>query len=188
VFWLLTDHLGTVKDIVNNSGLIVNHIVYDAYGNLVSQTNSMVSSRYLFTGREFDAETGLYFYRARYYDAALGRFLSEDPIGMDSGDVNFYRYLANNPVDSTDPTGLQEAASEFGAQVVKKVAPKALKSFDEAKRVKDLKKIDTGSKAAKECELLVKDAEKTGKEIEKGFVDKLIDKLWGTSNDALAGE
>jgi RHS repeat-associated protein len=188
VFWLLTDHVGSVKDVVNNSGTVVNHIAYDTYGNVVAQTNPALSSRYLFTGRELDSETGLYYYRARYYNAALGRFLSEDPIGMESGDVNFYRYLANNPVDSTDPTGLQEAASEFGAQVVKKVAPKALKSFDEAKRVKDLKKIDTGSKAAKECELLVKDAEKTGKEIEKGFVDKLIDMLWGTSTDALAGK
>jgi RHS repeat-associated protein len=188
VFWLLTDHLGTVKDIVNNSGAVINHLVYDAYGNLVGQTNPALSSRYLFTGREFDSETGLYYYRSRYYNAALGQFLSEDPIGIESGDVNYYRYLRNNPVDATDPTGQQEAASEFGGQVLKKVAPKTLKSFDEAKRVKDLKKLDTGSKVAKECKELVKDAEKTGEEIKKGFFRKLYEKYITPTNEGLSGQ
>ncbi|MBK9112497.1 MAG: hypothetical protein IPM88_12680 [Nitrospira sp.] len=45
------------------------------------------------TGREFDSESGLYYYRARYYDALMGRFLQKDPIGFGSGDSNFYRYV-----------------------------------------------------------------------------------------------
>jgi len=49
----------------------------------------------MFTGREYDSETGLYFYRARYYDPAIGRFISEDPIGFQGGDLNLYAYIGN---------------------------------------------------------------------------------------------
>jgi RHS repeat-associated protein len=106
VNWTLTDHLGTVKDLVNNSGSVVNHLIYDSFGNVVSQSNAGVESRYLFTGREFDRETGLYYYRARYYNAGVGRFLSEDPLGFEGGDTNLYRYVGNSPIDSIDPNGL----------------------------------------------------------------------------------
>ena len=60
----------------------------------------------MFTGREYDSETGLYFYRARYYDPAIGRFISEDPIGFSGGDLNLYAYVRNNPVKYKDPLGL----------------------------------------------------------------------------------
>ena len=58
-----------------------------------------------YTARESDSETGLYYYRARYYDQSVGRFLGEDSAGFADG-VNFYRYVHNNPGDSTDPSGL----------------------------------------------------------------------------------
>jgi RHS repeat-associated protein len=96
-----------VKDVVNNSGTVINHMVYDAFGNVVSQTNSTVETRYRFTGREFDAESQLYYYRARYYDAGSGTFISEDPIGFLSGDLNPYRYVGANPVRFRDPEGLE---------------------------------------------------------------------------------
>ena len=64
------------------------------------------SQPYGFTGREYDSETGLYYYRARYYDPTAGRFISEDPIGFAGGDVNLYRYVQNNPVMFIDPYGL----------------------------------------------------------------------------------
>ena len=59
----------------------------------------------MFTAREYDSETGLYFYRARYYDPAIGRFISEDPIGFSGGDLNLYAYVRNNPVSRIDPYG-----------------------------------------------------------------------------------
>ena len=59
-----------------------------------------------YTAREWDPETGLYYYRARYYDPKIGRFISEDPIGLQGGDVNFYAYVDNNPVRFLDPLGL----------------------------------------------------------------------------------
>ncbi len=62
-----------------------------------------------YTGRENDG-TGLYYYRARYYDADVGRFVSEDPIRFAGGDVNFYAYVGNNPVNMIDPFGLDRYA------------------------------------------------------------------------------
>jgi RHS repeat-associated protein len=59
----------------------------------------------MFTGRQFDIETGLYYYRARYYNPFLGRFLQTDPVGY-SGDMNLYRYCVNNPLKVVDPSGL----------------------------------------------------------------------------------
>jgi RHS repeat-associated protein len=56
--------------------------------------------------RESDTETGLYYYRARYYDPSTGRFLSEDPLTFESDDLNFYGYVANSPMTDSDPFGL----------------------------------------------------------------------------------
>jgi len=60
-----------------------------------------------YTGRESDTETGLYYYRARYYDQSAGRFLSEDTLRFDAG-VDFYTYVRNNPINFIDPSGLYE--------------------------------------------------------------------------------
>jgi len=83
---------------------VVNHITYDSYGNVIAQTHPTIATRFLFAGRELDAETGLYYDRARYYDPKLGRFLSEDPIRF-LGGTNLYRYAHDNPVSRTDPRG-----------------------------------------------------------------------------------
>ncbi|MEO1684062.1 MAG: RHS repeat-associated core domain-containing protein [Cyanobacteria bacterium J06631_12] len=104
--WHLTDHLGTVKDLANDAGEVVNHRSYDSYGNLITQSNSSFDSRYGFTGREFDEEIGLYYYRARYFDPAAGKFTSEDPLGFNAIDTNFYRYVFNSPINYTDSSGL----------------------------------------------------------------------------------
>src|SRR5262249_18133436 len=62
---------------------------------------------YTYAGRERDAETELLYERARFYDAASGRWITEDPKGFDAGDSNLYRYVNNKPLILTDPTGLQ---------------------------------------------------------------------------------
>ncbi|MEB3215344.1 MAG: RHS repeat-associated core domain-containing protein [Nostocales cyanobacterium 94392] len=84
-------------------------INYDSFGEILGQTNSSVGDRFTFAGREFDSETGLYYNRARYYDANLGRFISQDPIGFAGEDANLYRYVGNDPVNATDPSGLVAA-------------------------------------------------------------------------------
>ncbi|MBI3572571.1 MAG: RHS repeat-associated core domain-containing protein, partial [Candidatus Kerfeldbacteria bacterium] len=66
-----------------------------------------VQNPYTYTGREWDAETGFYYYRARYYEPKVGRFLQQDPIELEGGDLNFYAYVRNNPVNYKDPMGLE---------------------------------------------------------------------------------
>lgn len=78
---------------------------YDAWGSPTSSDDD--ADRFRYTGREWDAETELYYYRARYYDPATGRFLEQDPIGFDAGDANLYRYVGNGPTNYTDPMGLK---------------------------------------------------------------------------------
>ncbi|WP_449416146.1 RHS repeat domain-containing protein [Phormidium nigroviride] len=106
VLWALSDQLGTVADWVDDSGSVANHVVYDAFGGVVDESDSGFGSRYGFTGRELDEETGLYYYRSRYYDGAIGRFIGEDSVGFGGGDSNLYRYVANRPLDNVDPFGL----------------------------------------------------------------------------------
>jgi RHS repeat-associated protein len=107
VQWLLTDHLRSTRDLVNNQGVVQNHLVYDPFGNLLEQTNPAVTSRYLFAGREYVPGLNLYFDRARYYDPATGRFLGEDPLGLVGNNVNLYLYVDDNPLGLTDPSGLE---------------------------------------------------------------------------------
>ena len=106
VNWHLADHLGSVRDLVDNNGELINHITYDSFGNVVSETDDTVDTRYLYTGREWDDEIGLQYNRARYYNPELGRFIGEDPISFEGGDANLYRYAENNPLGAIDPLGL----------------------------------------------------------------------------------
>lgn len=82
-------------------------LIYDSFGNM-KQHGNKVKQPYTYTGREWDRETGLYYYNARYYDPEMGRFISEDPIGFNGGDVNLYAYVGNNPVNFVDPWGLEQ--------------------------------------------------------------------------------
>jgi len=105
VLWSLPDHQGTVRDVIDSSGIVQNHIEYDTFGNITSESDDTVEYRFTYTGRELDGETGLYYYRARYYDAATGQFISTDPIAFEGGDANLYRYVSNSPMMGTDPYG-----------------------------------------------------------------------------------
>ena len=96
--------MGSITSLTNGSGQLAASYVYDSFGNLTASTGT-ITNPFQYTGREFDPETGLYYYRARYYDPVSGRFLSEDPIGF-AGGINFYAYVRNNPVGLRDPKGL----------------------------------------------------------------------------------
>jgi len=86
-------------------------LTYTAFGTFALSGDASVVQPYTFTGREWEGETGLYYYRARYYDPSLGRFLSEDPIGL-AGGINLYAYVGGNPVNWVDPTGLWFGADD----------------------------------------------------------------------------
>ena len=89
----LPDNLGTIRDVAQyNSGTnttsIVDHLKYDSFGNIVAEVSPTYGDRFKFTAREWDAELEQYYYRARWYDAKTGTFLSPDPIGFRGGDLN----------------------------------------------------------------------------------------------------
>lgn len=90
----LTDDAGTVRTQYN----------YSSFGE-TTQTGEQSDNSLQYTGREND-NTGLHYYRARYYDPQLKRFLNEDPIGFRGGDVNLYGYVGNNSINRRDPLGL----------------------------------------------------------------------------------
>jgi RHS repeat-associated protein len=99
------DGLGSVTSLTDPAGAIAASYVYDSFGNLTAFTGTLANP-FRYTAREFDSETGLYYYRARYYDPAIGRLLSEDPLEFGSDDLNLYRYVRNSPTGRADPTGL----------------------------------------------------------------------------------
>ena len=98
------------------TGTVVERFVYDAYGNVTeldpddftAYTGSDYEWEYTYTTRREDAETGLMYYRARYYDAELGRFVSRDPSQHPGRDGNLYRYTFNDPIARVDPSGLKD--------------------------------------------------------------------------------
>jgi len=98
------DGLDSVTSLSNASGGLANTYSYDSFGNLTASTGT-ATNPLRYTGREFDSETGIYNYRARYYDRSTGRFISEDPISF-LGGTNVYRYVDNSPSNLVDPTGL----------------------------------------------------------------------------------
>ena len=112
--------LWSVEAVTSSTGAPVERYSYDAYGfvtvtdgafnpvplNSWGTPHSAIGNPWTFTGRQLDEETGLYYYRARYHDAIKGRFLQRDPIGEVLGDLNLYEFEGSNPVNATDPLGL----------------------------------------------------------------------------------
>jgi RHS repeat-associated protein len=107
------DQVNSVRAVTGHNGGTTQSIKYAAFGTVQSNAGSS-PSRLKYTGREDDG-AGLYYYRARYYDPAIGRFVSEDPLGFEAG-INFYSYVGNNPVNGNDPSG--HAAMQVGGAIV----------------------------------------------------------------------
>jgi RHS repeat-associated protein len=116
--WMLGDNQGSIRDVVDSNGSLIDHVVYDSFGKVQSQSNAGYDLKFGYTGREQDNETGLDYYRARYYDAGNGRFISEDPIGFDGGDTNLTRYTRNSPINYTDPSGLYGEVTKYNRNII----------------------------------------------------------------------
>ncbi|HEY4213697.1 MAG TPA: RHS repeat-associated core domain-containing protein [Steroidobacteraceae bacterium] len=110
------DQLVSVTGISAHHGPAVQTMKFGPFGTTQSTVGAS-NNRLQYTGRELDPESQLYYYRARYYDPAIGRFISEDPIGFASGDTNFYAYVGNNPVNANDPSGHDAHVSVNGTVV-----------------------------------------------------------------------
>lgn len=106
------DRLGSVVILSDLQGIPIQQYDYDSFGNPITFSRNgteielgdlPIENPYLFSGREFDRESGLYYHRARYYNPQIGRFLSEEPLSIDG--PNLYWYARNNPINLIDPTG-----------------------------------------------------------------------------------
>jgi RHS repeat-associated protein len=113
--------LGSIYAVTTGTGNVAERYLYNAYGEVTfldtngsSIVSSTIGNRILFSGREFDAETGLYYYRTRYYSADMGRFLQRDP--MEDDDLsNLYAYVENDPINSFDPFGTDKNRGQINA-------------------------------------------------------------------------
>ncbi|MBA3570095.1 MAG: RHS repeat-associated core domain-containing protein [Pyrinomonadaceae bacterium] len=117
ILWALADNLGTVRDWIEYNDTtgttsVFNHLEYDAFGNIISQTNSNHTTQFGFTGQDWDADVGLYYYSdgeggGRWYDPVSGTFMKPDDAGFTAGDVNLSRYVGNSPTNWVDPNGME---------------------------------------------------------------------------------
>ncbi len=101
--WTLGDHLNTVRDVVKSDGSVAKHLEYNAFGELQGEPADELTFAY--TGKLFDAKTQLQWNINRWYDAKVGRWCSEDPIGFEAKDWNLNRYVGNGSLIASDPLG-----------------------------------------------------------------------------------
>lgn len=112
-YWTHTDHLGSVEALADASGSVVERYRYSSFGQIsvlapdFSLLTSAPKEPFTYTSREWEPEVGLYFYRARFMNPRLGRFISRDPLEFVAGDANMQTYVGNNPINAIDPLGLK---------------------------------------------------------------------------------
>ena len=105
-FYYHPDHLGSSSYITNLNGEVVQHIEYVPFGEVfIEERNNIWNTPYLFNAKEFDEETGLYYYGARYYEPRLSLWMSIDPLSLDYPNMTTYAYCSNNPIMATDVDG-----------------------------------------------------------------------------------
>jgi RHS repeat-associated protein len=106
--WYLTGKLGSLRDIVNTSGTVIDHISYGAFGSIRAETNPSSGSQFKFDGMQYDTITGLYNDWLRNYDSTSGRFLTVDPTEFLNNKSNLYIFTQNSSTNILDLSGCND--------------------------------------------------------------------------------
>ena len=117
VSWMLTDNEGTVRDVAqlsDGSTSVIDHLIYDSFGQLSHQSSSGNQPRFTYTGSYVDPATGLQYNGARWYDPSNGDWISQDPLGYNAGQTNLQAYVYNNPTNYFDPSGMFAEGTNVG--------------------------------------------------------------------------
>ena len=129
-FYYHADHLGSTSYITNLDGEVVQHVEYVPFGEVfIEERNNTWNTPYLFNAKEFDEETGLYYYGARYYDPRLSVWMSVDPRSEETPSWSPYRAFFNNPITFTDPNGEWEENSDGNLVANKEDDAKSLAEY-----------------------------------------------------------
>ncbi|MBR1588193.1 MAG: RHS repeat protein [Kiritimatiellae bacterium] len=171
-YFYVTDHLGSVLAVTDASGAVVERYEYDAWGKVLSVADaegqtlarSAIGNRILWQGREYSWTTGLYYFRNRWYDPVIGRWISKDPIGIEGG-LNIYGFCDSNPINFNDAEGcgkvslLMKTVKGAWKYVSRSSAVKKLRNG------KDVMVTMTGDGRSKKAKRLLEEAKGKGKRI-----------------------
>jgi RHS repeat-associated protein len=112
-YFLVKDQVGSILQVIDQDGVVVQDIVYDDFGQVLSDSNPGFQALG-FAGGMYDPVTGLVRFGARDYDGEIGRWLERDPIMFEAGDTNLYAYVNNDPINYIDPLGLDAKDADLG--------------------------------------------------------------------------
>ena len=159
----LADALCTVRDLINNSGAIIDQVDFSAFGTVLDESSATSGDRMMaFAGLERDTVTGLNLAVFRAENPGTGRSESQDPVGFVGGDADLYSYVADDPANLTDSAGLKfvrdgKVGNEAEELILQKLAtalgmtPEALKPLKES----DVWKIIAGVRGTRESRIRV---------------------------------
>jgi RHS repeat-associated protein len=144
---------GNVRQLINSTGTVTDEYEYDAYGNSFTKSGT-TPNNYLYRGEQYDADLGLYYLRARYYNPSTGRFMGRDPFaGKRSVPATLHKYLytGGDPVNWIDPRGSDEEgyalrlqAAQFGTRFIATIGCGASLGFYVAAAQLDMNSFESG--------------------------------------------